>query len=94
MYDKRIFDVVSRWESLGWFDKKRIWWISFWAIHKISPKKTITAVVFLSVLGVQIGEHNIYPCNTLQNRIVLLAFLALFYFYALMLDEYYKHHTV
>ncbi|MHA2265490.1 MAG: hypothetical protein ACXAEN_24130 [Candidatus Thorarchaeota archaeon] len=85
--DRELQELISRWETLGWFDKKHICWISFWSTHEVCPKMIGTILVALVVLGSLIFEHHT------THRILLLSVVFLFYFYAIALDHFYKHYS-
>jgi hypothetical protein len=78
--DERLIDLVERWDELGWYDRKRIWWICFKHKHGITGKLVISLAYALSVIGVMIGEH--HP----SHKAGLLAIIVLLYFYTMLID--------
>jgi hypothetical protein len=76
--DPRYIDLIARWENLGWLDKKRICWISFWSVHRIDPQLALSIAAAISVSAVLIGEPH-------QRDITgLLSVIALIYFYSIL----------
>ena len=85
MIDPDLKDMITRWESLGWFDRKRICWISFWSTRGVCPRLLATVLLALAVLGILLKEHHS------PHRILLLSVVFLFYFYAIAIDYFYNH---
>jgi hypothetical protein len=76
--------VVDCWDTLGWYDRKRICWLTWWSIHKKSPRFFVSILFFLVVIVLTIEEIH------LRHKIVLLSGAALFYFHVTVLDFWYQ----
>jgi hypothetical protein len=85
MIDPELKDLITRWETLGWFDKKYICWISFWATREVCPKMIVTIIVALAVIATMTLERDA------THRTLELSGEFLFYFYALAIDYFYSH---
>ena len=84
MVDESLIDIVEHWDEFTWYDRKRIWWRCFLSKQKIDIRLVISMVVALSIIGILISDQ--HP----KNKTVLLMVTVLFYFYAILIDYYYK----
>ena len=84
MIDESLVDIVESWDEFSWFDRKRIQWVCFLSKQKNDIRLVISMASVLSIIGILISGH--HP----KNKAVLLMIAVLFFFYAILIDHYYR----
>lgn len=82
--DKDLLKLIAHWERLGWYDRKRICWISFWSCYEIDNRDVISLVAILALIIVMTMEPH------QQHKAGLMTAIGLLYFYTILVDYIYK----
>lgn len=83
--DERLVDIVERWDELGWYDRKRIWWLCLKRKHGITGNQILSLATAISIALT-------LSCKQCPNhKTGLLVIIVLLYFYITLMD--YLLHT-